>query len=196
MALRCFIAVEIPWPLKRSIGDMIEDLKKSGADVKWVPHGNIHITLQFLGSTDESLLETLKDSLSKKLSRYSPFYIKISGVSCFPDERRPRVVWVGTHESGGVSDVQKDVEAEMMKFGFPSEERKFSPHLTIGRVRSQKGIPEMLKRLDEYRSVSFGDLEVKGVTLMKSELKPAGAEYYPLAEIPFGGRNDVKQGQD
>ena len=192
MVIRCFIAIEIPGLLKRSIGDMIENLKKPGADVKWVPPQNIHITLKFLGSTDESLLETIKDSLSKKLSPYSPFYIKISGIGCFPDERRPRVVWVGTHGSGVIGDVQRDIEAEMKKLGFSSEERKFSPHLTIGRVRSQKRIPEMMKRLDEYRSIGFGDMEVKGITLMKSELKPAGAEYHPLAEIPFGGRNDVK----
>jgi len=196
MVIRCFIAVEIPGLLKRSIGEMIENLKKPGADVKWVPHENIHITLKFLGSTEESLLETVKDSLSKKLSPYPPFYIKISGVGCFPDEKSPRIVWVGTHGSGEIVDVQRDIEVAMKKLGFSSEERKFSPHLTIGRVRSQKRIPEMMKRLDEYRSIGFGDLEVKGITLMKSELKPAGAEYHPLAEIPFGGRNDVKQGQD
>ena len=190
MALRCFIAVRLPGPVKKAIGEMIEDLKKSGADVKWVPYENIHLTLKFLGSTEESLVEDIKEALSKKLSSYSPFYIKISGAGCFPDERRPRVVWVGSGDAAQITDLQADVESELRKLGFPSEERKFSPHLTIGRVRSQKKITEMLKRLEEYRSSSFDDLEVKGVTLMKSELKPAGAEYYPLAEIPFGGRND------
>ena len=195
MALRCFIAVEIPEPVKRSLGDMIENLKKSGSDVKWLPPENIHITLKFLGSTDESLLEAVKGSLSKKLSPYSPFYITISGVGCFPDERRPRVIWVGTHESSGhVRDVHSAIDAEMAKFGFPSEEREFSPHLTIGRVKGRQRIAELMKMLDEYRQVSFGDLEVSGVTLMKSELNPAGAKYFPLAEIPFGGRTDVKQG--
>jgi 2'-5' RNA ligase len=195
MALRCFIAVEIPGPVKRSLGDMIANLKKSGSDVKWLPPENIHITLKFLGSTDESLLEKIKGSLSKKFSPYSPFYITISGVGCFPDERRPRVVWVGTHESSGhVRDVHKAIEAEMAKFGFPVEEREFSPHLTIGRVKGRKGMAALMKMLDAYRQVSFGDLEVGGVTLMKSELNPAGAKYFPLAEIPFGGRTDVKQG--
>jgi 2'-5' RNA ligase len=192
MALRCFIAVEVPGPMRRSIGEMIENLRKSGSDVKWLPPDNVHMTLKFLGSTEESLLEALRESLFKKLSPYSPFYIRISGVGCFPDERRPKVVWVGAHESGQVRDVQRDIEAEMVKFGFPSEERTFSPHLTIGRVKSRKKMDDLLKMLDEYRQVSFGDIEVRGVTLMKSELNPAGAKYFPLAEIPFGGRTDVK----
>jgi len=195
MALRCFIAVEVPGPMKRAIGDMIDNLKKSGSDVKWLRPENIHITLKFLGSTEESLLDEVKESLSKKLSPYSPFYITISGIGCFPDERRPRVVWVGTHESSGqVRDVQRAIEAEMAKFGFPSEERNFSPHLTIGRVKSREKIAALITMLGEYRQVSFGDLDVRGVTLMKSELNPAGAKYFPLAEIPFGGRTDVKQG--
>jgi 2'-5' RNA ligase len=173
---------------------MIENLRKSGSDVKWLPPENIHLTLKFLGSTEESILEAVRQSLSKKLSPYSPFYIRISGVGCFPDERRPRVVWVGIHESGQVRDVQRDIEVEMAKFGFPSEERAFSPHLTIGRVKGREKIDVLLKMMDEYREVGFGDLEVRGVTLMKSELNPAGAKYFPLAEIPLGGKTDVKQG--
>ncbi len=195
MALRCFIAIEIPGPLKRSIGEMMEDLRKSGADVKWVPEENIHITLKFLGGTEETLVKTIRDSLSQKLSPYSSFYITISGMGCFPDERRPRIVWVGIRDAGEVGEIQKGIEAEMKNLGFPPEGRNYSPHLTIGRVRSQKRIPEMMGRLGAYRSASFGDMEVRAVTLMQSELKPSGAEYRPLAEIPFGGRTDVKQGQ-
>ncbi len=193
MALRCFIAVEITDEAKRTIGNMTEDLARSGADVKWVRPENIHITLKFLGTTEESLVGPVKDALSKKLSPYPPFYIKIAGVGCFPNEKRPRVVWAGMRESGPAASLQQDVESVMETFGFPAEERAFSPHLTIGRCRSQKGIPQMLKRLDSYRSADFADLEVKGISMMKSELKPAGAQYYRLAEIPFGGKN-VKQG--
>ena len=189
MDLRCFIAINIPEPIKQSIGDIMEIFKKTGADVKWVPYMNIHITLRFLGSTKESLIETIKDTLHKKLLPYNPFYIKISGIGCFPDTRHPKVIWVGIEDSDFIINLQKDVEDEMVKFGYPSEKRAFSPHLTIGRARSQKRMPEMLKKLNEFSTLTFENMEINGITLMKSELNPAGANYYTLAEIPFGRRN-------
>lgn len=189
MDLRCFVAVEIPESVRRSIGDIIEILKKTGADVKWVHYENIHITMKFLGATGESLVETIKDALNKKLLPYNPFYIKISGIGCFPDTRRPRVIWVGIEDSDLIKNLQRDIEDEMVKLDYPADSRAFSPHLTIGRVRSPKRMTEMLKRLNEFSTLTFENIEINGITLMKSELNPAGAKYYTLAEIPFGRRN-------
>lgn len=192
MDLRCFIAIEMPESQKKSIKNIIDILMKSGADVKWVSSENIHITLKFLGQTDESLITSIKETLYKKLLPYNPFYIKISDVGCFPDVRRPRVIWVGIEESSTLKNLQKEIDNEIVKFGYSIEKRDFSPHLTIGRVRSQKGIAKMIKILDEFSTFSFGNIEIKNITLMKSELKPVGAKYHALAEIPFGRRNDVK----
>lgn len=189
MALRCFLAIGVPEPMKKSIGDIIDYIGKSGADVKWVSLENIHITLKFLGDTEETLVDAVKASLGKKTATCSPFYIKISDVGCFPSERRPRVVWMGIEDHGLLRGLFKDVEDELVKLGYPPENRPFSPHLTLGRVRSQKRISEMLKRLGEFSEFSCEAFEVRGITLMKSELKPGGAQYYSLAEIPFGGMN-------
>ncbi len=190
MNLRCFIAVEMPESIKKSIGDIIEILGKAEADVKWVSAENLHITLKFLGQTDESLISPIKDSLHKKIAHYNPSYIKISGAGCFPDTKRPRVIWFGLNGSEFLINLQRDIEQAMTQFGFGKEKRDFSPHLTIGRVKSQKRIPAMIKILDEFRSHDFACVEINSIKLMKSELKPAGAEYYDLAEIPLGGRND------
>jgi RNA 2',3'-cyclic 3'-phosphodiesterase len=187
MDLRCFIAVEIPDMIKKTIGDVINALRKAGADVKWVSHENIHITLKFLGSTDESLIGAIRASLIQKMASYSSFVCRISGTGYFPAGRYPKVIWIGVEQPGDMFGLQKDVEKEMIEFGFPEEDRPFSPHLTIGRVRSEKRTEELLKIIDEFRTVGFGELEIKGITLMKSELKPVGAQYYSLAEIPFGG---------
>ncbi|MEJ2682812.1 MAG: RNA 2',3'-cyclic phosphodiesterase [Candidatus Sulfobium sp.] len=194
MALRCFIAVEIPEPLKQQMAETADGLKRFGADVRWVPAGNVHLTLKFLGATEEALVARISDALSQRLSSYSPFYIKITGVGCFPDMRRPRVIWAGIEESKELMDLAMDVESEMVKLGYAAEDRAFSPHLTIGRVRSWRGIPEMMKSIQGLGTVSLGSMEIRMVTLMKSELRPAGAEYSSLAEIPFGGRKDVEQG--
>jgi 2'-5' RNA ligase len=195
MALRCFIAVGIPEPVRKAIAEAMDVLKKSGADVKWVSQENIHITLKFLGSTEETVIDEMKESLSGCVASYRPFSIRIAGTGYFPAGRRPRVIWTGIEEAGELLDLQRDVEKAMSAFGYPEEGRPFSPHLTIGRVRSDRRMTEMLKKLDIYRETTFGELEVRGIRLMKSELRPAGAEYSSLAEIPFGGRKNVEQGK-
>ena len=187
MLLRCFIAIEIPETIKKSIADVIDTLKKSGSDVKWVSNDNIHITLQFLGETEESLIPDIKGALCKILAPYSPFYIKIADVGCFPSGRRPRVIWVGLKESQLLIHLYNDIASAMVKFGYQKEERGFTPHVTIGRVKSNRNLGELLRRLEEFKVTDFPDFVVKNVTLMKSELKPSGAKYYSLAEIPIGG---------
>jgi len=194
MLLRCFIAIEIPETIKKSIADIIESLKKSGSDVKWVSDENIHITLQFLGETEEALIPDIKGALNKILATYSPFYIKIADVGCFPSGRRPRVIWVGMEESKSVINLYNYIASEMVKLGYQKEERGFTPHVTIGRVKSNRNLGELLRRLDEFTVTDFPDFEVQNITLMKSELKPSGAKYYSLAEIPFGRRSNVNQG--
>jgi RNA 2',3'-cyclic 3'-phosphodiesterase len=190
MALRCFIAIEIPEAIKRTIAGSVESLKKSGADVKWLLPENIHITLQFLGETEEALIPVIKKALDKILLTYSPFYIKIAGVGCFPDTRRPRIIWVGTEESQPVINLHADIAEGMAELGYREEERNFTPHLTIGRVKSNRDIGELLRKINEIKAASFSAFEVQNITLMKSELKPSGAIYYSLAEIPFGGRSN------
>jgi 2'-5' RNA ligase len=194
MLLRCFIAIEIPESIKKSIAEIIDSLKESGPDVKWVSDQNIHITLQFLGETKESLIPDIKEALHKILATYSPFYIKIAGVGCFPSGRRPRVIWVGMEEPQTLINLYKDINEEMAKFGYQKDERGFTPHVTIGRVKPNRNTGELLRRLDEIRAIRFSDFEVQGIRLMKSELKPSGAIYHSLAEIPFGRRSNVNQG--
>jgi 2'-5' RNA ligase len=195
MDLRCFIAVRIAEPVKKAVSEAVAALKNSGADVKWVQEENIHITLKFLGSTDESLIGAITESLRGRIASCRPFSVRIAGTGYFPAGRRPRVVWAGIEDEGALLNLQKDVEKVMAAFGYPEEGRPFSPHLTIGRVRSDKRMTEMLKRLDSFREADFGEMEISGITLMKSELRPAGAEYSSLAEIPFGGRKNVEQRQ-
>jgi 2'-5' RNA ligase len=190
MALRCFIAIEIPESIRGAIVSSIDGLKKSGADVKWVSPENIHITMQFLGDTEETQIPLIKEALNKILLPYSPFYIKIAGVGCFPDARRPRVIWVGTEEAQQVIDLHGDIAKGMVTFGFQEEGKIFTPHLTVGRVKSNRNTGALLKKMDEIKIVRFSDFEVRNITLMKSELKPSGAIYYSLAEIPFGGSNN------
>ena len=190
MDIRCFIAVNLSEETRKTLGSIISELKKSGADVKWVPAGNIHLTLKFLGNTEASLVPEIMESLGKKLSHYKSFYITIAGVGCFPSERRPRVIWVGIEDADLLADMQRDIDSVVVKFGYAPEERPFSPHLTIGRVRSQKRIPELMNRFEDFRKFDLGRVEVSEIHIMQSELKPAGAEYRSLGRILLGTREE------
>lgn len=185
MRVRCFIAVEIPEPLRVTIGNIIETLKQCDADVKWVSSQNIHITLKFLGDTEESLLPAIQERLSKKLFNYRPFCIRISGAGAFPPGRHPRVIWIGTEESSALKALQGEVESEMGALGYAAEERPFQAHLTIGRVKSGRRLSEMAKKLAESREMAIGNFEVRSIKLMKSELGRGAPVYTCLAEIPL-----------
>lgn len=185
MGIRCFVAVEIPEPLRVVIGNTIEALRQCGGDVKWVSNENIHITLKFLGDTEESLLSDIQERLSKKLFNYKPFCIRISGAGSFPPGKHPRVIWIGIEESSALKILHGEVEAGMRELGYAAEERPFLAHITIGRVRSGRRLSEMAKKLAESRGSEIGNFEVRSIKLMKSELGREGPVYTCLAEIPL-----------
>lgn len=190
MHLRCFIAIGIPEPIKREISEIIEIMKKYDADVKWIEMENIHITLKFLGKTPETLLPGIRKSLSTIALSYEPFYIKIYDIGMFPNRRYPRIIWVGMEDSDILKRLQKDIEDSMALLGYQREDKEFHPHLTIGRVRSQNGMANLINQLDTFKGKNFGSIEVNNIKLMRSELRPTGAEYHCLEEIKFEGRKD------
>jgi 2'-5' RNA ligase len=192
MDLRCFIAIEIPDEIKREMHAIIDILRTTGADVKWIPAENLHLTLKFLGKTPESVIIPITEVLGKKMLSYSPFYITISHVGCFPDRRRPRILWIGADQAEVMKEMHGDIENEMRQFGFSAESRAFHAHVTIGRVRSLNRVRPVIRKLDEYASHNFGTCEVRNISLIKSELSPAGARYKTLAQIPLGRRNNVE----
>ncbi|OHE59301.1 MAG: 2'-5' RNA ligase [Thermodesulfovibrio sp. RBG_19FT_COMBO_42_12] len=184
--MRCFIAIEIPDPIKRDIGEFIEILKKYNVDVKWVIHENLHFTLKFLGNTPEVLLPEIREALLKIVLPYEPFYIKIFTIGVFPNRKYPRVIWVGVKDSWILKKLTNDIEDSMSLLGYQKEDKEFIPHLTLGRVRSQKGIVNLIYELDNFKEKDFGSVNIEGIKLMKSELTPTGAEYTCLYEMPFG----------
>ncbi len=191
MYLRCFISIDIPEQIRRDIGELIAILRKYNGDVKWVVHQNIHLTLKFLGKTLKDLVPEIGEVLSKIVLSYKTFCIKIYGVGVFPNKRYPRVLWVGMEDLDILRKLQSDIDNAMTSLGYQREERDFHPHLTIGRVRSQTGMSRLIYELDTFQSKDFGSIEVCNVRLMQSELRPTGARYSCLQEIPLGrGKNE------
>lgn len=192
MNLRCFIAVGLPDPVKRGIGGLIDILKKHDVEVKWIIPGNLHLTLKFLGSTPEDFISNIKESLLAVVSSHVPFYIKIHTTGVFPNKKYPRVIWVGMEDSEILPKLRADVEDAMSQLGYKKEDKEFRPHLTIGRVRSQKGMINIINELENFKDKDFGTISVDNIKLMRSELKPKGAEYTCLQDFPFPKKNQLE----
>jgi 2'-5' RNA ligase len=189
--IRTFIAIELAPDLLRRIGHLqtriCEDVP-SGL-VRWVRPEGIHLTLKFLGEVPATQIEAIATGMQSASAPHAPFGLTVQGLGCFPDPRRPRVVWVGVEEpSGALARLQREVERAMTPLGFAPEKRRFSPHLTLGRVKGHK--PDELGALGDYvtqAKVQVGEMEVAAVHLIKSELRPAGAVYTALAVAPLVG---------
>jgi len=188
MGLRCFISIELPEELKKIIYMHIERLKATGADVKWVPQENLHLTLKFLGSTREELLKDINERLTALAEMHDRFSIHLSGSGVFPNMKHPRVIWFGMHDSDEVIKLQHEIDESMAELGFERDDKKFTPHLTIGRVRSPKNKDALMREIATLKEVDFGKIDVNNITLMRSELKPHGAEHFKINEVPIGKR--------
>jgi 2'-5' RNA ligase len=183
MGIRCFIAVPLEQVLKDGIAVTVADLRKSDADVKWVRTENLHITLRFLGDTDEGFLPALQEGLSTIASMHGPLAVSLQGLGLFPGKGAPRVVWIDISNYGELAGLQHDIEETLFTLGVKKEDRPFSPHLTIGRVRSPKNAKALFGALQTFGDRDFGTLHIRSFSLMKSELRPTGPVYTTLKEF-------------
>ncbi len=182
--IRSFIAIEIPEVLRQRLKDFLRELKNTGADVKWMRPEGIHLTLKFLGAVEQEALEKLSHALRPAVEKFTPFELKVQGAGCFPSFRNPRVVWTGLIEKEDtVSGLQREIETITAELGFPSEERPFKPHLTLGRVRSPKGKIPLTQMIEGNLHLDLGSFRVERVILFRSDLRPEGAVYTKLQEF-------------
>ncbi|MFH1684240.1 MAG: RNA 2',3'-cyclic phosphodiesterase [Candidatus Margulisiibacteriota bacterium] len=184
--MRTFISVELPDLVKKNVVDLINELKDSGADVKWVKAENLHMTLKFLGWVEDRNLDKLIELATKAVAGSGSFKAKFEGIGTFPEGKSPRVVWVGTTEGGGkLCDVAKNLEETLSKAGFQSEAREFKPHLTIGRVKNNKGVDKLKEKMAGIKRAEFGEALVDSIYIMKSTLTRKGPIYEKYKEVPL-----------
>jgi 2'-5' RNA ligase len=179
--MRTFIAVEIPKEIRKSIHARIQTFNALALPVKWVSFDNLHITLKFLGEIAEERKNEIGPLLQGVADRYGSFSITLRQYGCFPNARRPRVIWIGVNQgSQFLSNLAHDVDDALTGCGFVPEEH-FHPHLTIGRVKRPCSIDNILNQ--EYISEPF---IVTTLVLFKSTLTPRGSVYQALATYQFG----------
>jgi 2'-5' RNA ligase len=188
--MRSFIAINLDDSLRNEIDKATTSLRSGNWDVKWVAAANLHITLKFLGEISENTVAGLKERLLPIASHHESFAFRLKGVGIFPDKRRPRVIWIDILEPDRLVKLQEEVEHNLLTIGFKREDRPFSPHLTIGRVRSSVDKESLLGAVETLKDKDFGNIGVNKVSLMKSDLKPGGAQYTPIAEFDLKRRNN------
>ena len=182
--MRTFIAIEISEEIRDNLSANQERLKKTDAKVRWVKPGRIHLTLKFLGEIDDTQCELVTEALKEIVESAPPFRLEIQGMGGFPNMRRPSVIWAGVRNGNDdVTALAERVEDALHGLDFPKEKRPFAPHLTIGRVKSKRGIETLSSQVEDDSEVSFGEFQISEIVLFKSDLSPAGPTYSALGRF-------------
>ena len=183
--MRCFIAVNVDNPL---IGPFIDELAEVGAALRLVKPENLHLTLKFLGEIPDDSITAVKKAMDDSFSPFEAFEATLVGTGAFPSANYMRVVWVGmTENSERLIEMQKALDGNLAPLGFAREKKGFHPHLTIARVKSQKGKEKLKRFINKNKERSFGKLKVSSVELKKSVLSPIGPTYSTIGETNLKG---------
>jgi 2'-5' RNA ligase len=180
--LRAFIALEFPNSLQDAIHRQTVKLREASGPsaARWVPPENMHLTLKFLGDVPASNVEFINQVLMSEAAKIRCFSLAVGRLGAFPSIKRARVVWIGVHGPAELGALQTNIERATARLGYASEERPFSPHLTVGRIRQSASIEDQqrLRRALESTEIGqIGETEIRSVTLMRSELRPTGSVY-------------------
>jgi len=191
--LRAFIAIEIPLEIRQAVCIATSALQKgTGSLVRWVPMENMHLTIKFLGDVAPSNVDILSQMLRAEADLFHSFELSLSGLGSFPNLKRPRVIYIGIQAPAALETIQRGIEATSRRLGYSSEERGFSPHLTIGRVKQNATATEqqtIRRALEETKIGALGTARVDSVHLYKSDLKPTGSVYTRLYSAPLQNGN-------
>ncbi len=184
--MRTFIAIPLPKETKDLLSKLQNQLKSCGADVKWVQPQNIHLTLKFLGEINEEELNKISLVLEEMDNKISVFTVSIDSIGAFPRINSPRVIWVGPGSGDNeIKILAKELEERLNEIGISREEKPFSSHITLGRMRSGLKIDKLINGLKELtlpQQAGGREFPVHKITLFKSTLTPKGPDYEILKE--------------
>ena len=175
--IRTFISIDIP--LTDAIDEVLGEMRRAD-NVRPVPKEQIHLTLKFLGDQDEKKVEKLCSSLKDALHRTEPFDIVVEGVGAFPDMRHPKVVWLGVKDPESLFGLAEKVDSAVKEMKLKSDDKRFSPHITIGRVNDRTELDDFFSR---YKGIEFCSFRCDHVDVMKSVLTPKGAIHSVVERI-------------
>ncbi len=180
--IRTFVAVLLAPEVRSSLIEFSTRLARTLPPdlVRWSAEHQLHLTLRFLGKTIPSAVPKIGEAMAEAVSRCSRFEATLGDLGYFPNRRRPKVVWVGLLDSGGLAGLRERLDVSLLTIGWPREDRPFHPHLTLGRVRSRLTVPNEAIWKEPSLAVT---IPIESIHLMQSTLKPGGAEYAELHRV-------------
>lgn len=182
--MRCFVAIELPDP--SPLVALQKRLRGRVPGVRWTPPEQIHLTLKFLGEVHDSQMRDITAALNNAASESSDFDLVVGGLGWFPPRGPVRVIWAGFRDiPTALFDCQRSCEAHLEPCGFPAEHRAFTPHLTLGRVRTiaePEEVHAILRGASDFVCLPF---HATSLVLFQSLLQPAGSVHLPLARFPL-----------
>ena len=188
--LRLFVAVAVPEDIKAPLGELQRELRErlGRSLISWTRPENFHLTLRFLGDVASNRVEELTHALAIAAAPHAPMKLSVTGLGCFPNTRRPRILWAGIRDEADVLTVlaRRVVEATNSFSNQPAEER-FTGHLTLARVRRihREDSSTLDRFIQETSARSLGSWRAGNVELIRSELHPSGSRYTTLARLPL-----------
>lgn len=181
MKFRAFISTDIE-PNERLIS-AIRELERARADLKIVKPDLLHLTLKFLGDTEESLVDEIAGRIASSTDGVKPFEISLKGMGAFPSLSNIRVVWVGIEDGAPLIEIARKLDSSLHDLGFERDKKGFVPHLTLARARSGRNIANVQELLRSNPATDFGRYKVDRILLKKSVLSPQGPTYSTVREL-------------
>ncbi len=180
--IRTFIAVELSDEVRKRAGHLVERLSQTSVKVKWVAPENMHLTLKFLGDVPEGKSAAVCEATTEAVREIPAFDATCVGAGAFPTTKRPRTIWLGMGRGAEeLGKLQMAIEKALKRIGFPPEGRRYTPHLTVGRVRGGgKELSALGDLLCQHGDFLGGDSRIDQATIFASELTPTGPVYTVL----------------
>ena len=179
--VRCFVAVEVEDEIRARLAEAQEALAAAGSHVRWSRPESLHVTLKFLGDIEESNVGAVCTIVESVAAAHDAFAVEVAGLGAFPNPRRPRVVFARMSDpTNTLAAMARALDERATAVGVSRDRRPFRPHLTLGRVKSGRGMADLTQALAAYEARAFGGQTVSQISLMRSELRPSGAVYTRL----------------
>ncbi len=181
--MRLFTAIDIPPAVLANVEALLERLKPA-AQINWCPPSNIHISTKFIGEWPEERLDELKEALGS-LPPCEPIQMEIRQLGFFPNPHSPRVLWAGVQAPAELAHLARDTDRALSRLGVASEQRAYSPHLTLARIKEPVPLEKLLKEIAALESLEFGGFIADRFCLYRSQMQRTGSVYTKLSEFPL-----------
>ena len=181
--VRSFICIEIPQEIISYIGTVQHHLRSTARGVRWTRPEGIHLTLKFLGDVAVDRIELIAQAVAVAVANTPVFTVILDRLGFFPNSRRPKVIWVGLKDpSNQLAACQSGIEKVLVPLGFPAEERRFSPHLTLARIKNPNESSDLISQMGRQK-IDALEFTAHEVVIKRSDLRPDGAVYTSLRSI-------------